>query len=248
MTVDAPQNSNRVDSTEPSRFERLFGAAANDAKQLELTAGTGVFEPSTSADNIYFIHTGQVRVYQVGPENELRLIEILGPNDWFGSAALANTRAYGVRAVAVTRAVVSEVSGDKWQNALGSNPEVMSEVVGQLARRLQGAIEDAGRLVFDDCNERLVKTLLRFSHSAAATRREGDGEVTLRITHAQLAQAVGAARETISLALTHLRQRDLLKTGRNQLFFNPDVLRQACKSNGNGAPQQATPANEAEAA
>ena len=250
MTVDAPQNSNRVDSTEPSRFERLFGAAANEAKQLELTAGTSVFEPSTSADNVYFIHTGQVRVYQVGPDDELRLIDILGPNDWFGSAALANTRSYGVRAVAVTRAVVSEVPADKWQSALGANPEVMTEVIGQLARRLQGSIEDAGRLVFDDCNERLVKTLLRFSHSAAATRRAEDGEVTLRITHAQLAQAVGAARETISLALTHLRQRELLRTGRNQLFFNPDVLRQACKTSaGNGQQQQpAAPANEAEAA
>ena len=251
MTVDAPQNSNRVDATEPSRFERLFGAAANDARQLELTAGTSVFEPSTSADNVYFIHTGQVRVYQVGPDDELRLIEILGPNDWFGSAALANTRSYGVRAVAVTRAVVSEVAADKWQSALASNPEVTAEVIGQLARRLQGAVEDAGRLVFDDCNERLVKTLLRFSHSAAATRRAEDGEVTLRITHAQLAQAVGAARETISLALTHLRQRDLLKTGRNQLFFNPDVLRQACKTSnggGNASQPKATPANEAEAA
>jgi CRP/FNR family transcriptional regulator, cyclic AMP receptor protein len=241
MTVDAPQNSNRVDS-ELNRFERLFGAAANDARQLELTAGTSVFEPSTAAENVYFIHTGQVRVYQVGPDAELRLIEILGPNDWFGTAALANTRSYGVRAVAVTRAVVSEVSAERWQAALASTPEVATEVIGQLARRLQGAVEDAGRLVFDDCNERLVKTLLRFSHSAAATRREDNGgEVTLRITHAQLAQAVGAARETISLALTHLRQRDLLRTGRNQLFFNPDVLRQACKAN--GSQQHATPAN-----
>ena len=52
--------------------------------------------------------------------------------------------------------------------------------------------------------------------------------MVLRITHQQLAQAVGAARETISLALTQLRQRELLRTGRNQLFFNPDVLRTAC--------------------
>ena len=44
--------------------------------------------------------------------------------------------------------------------------------------------------------------------------------------HEQLAQAVGAARETISLALTHLREQNLLRTGRNQLFFNPDALQE----------------------
>ena len=134
---------------------------------------------------------------------------------------------------------MSEVPAERWHAALASTPEVAAEVIGQLARKLQAAHEDAGRLVFDDCNERLVKTLLRFSHSAAATRRDESGEVTLRITHQQLAQAVGAARETISLALTHLRQRDLLRTGRNQLFFNPDVLRQVCKTATSTAAREA---------
>ena len=230
MTLDAPNNVTRG-TAEAGRFERLFAFAAQDAKQLELTAGTVVYEASTAAESVYFIHSGQVRIYQIGPDEEsVRLIEILGRDDWFGAAALAHTRTYGTRAVAVTSAVVSEVPADRWHSALAATPEVAAEVIGQLARKLQAAQEDAGRLVFDDCHERLVKTLLRFSHSAAATRREETGEVTLRITHQQLAQAVGAARETISLALTHLRQRDLLKTGRNQLFFNPDVLRRVCKT------------------
>jgi CRP/FNR family cyclic AMP-dependent transcriptional regulator len=244
MTLDAPKNVTPAAAAaatgETSRFERLFAFAANDARQLELSAGTSVFEPTTPAESVYFIHSGQVRVYQVGPDEEsLRLIDILGPDDWFGAAALAHTRNYGVRAVAVTSAVVSEVPAERWHAALASTPEIAAEVIGQLARRLQAAHEDAGRLVFDDCNERLVKTLLRFSHSAAATRSDDTGEVTLRITHQQLAQAVGAARETISLALTHLRQRDVLRTGRNQLFFNPDALRALCKC---GKAQQPAPA------
>jgi CRP/FNR family transcriptional regulator len=201
-----------------------------------LTAGTNVYEPSTAAESVYYIPSGQVRIYQIGPDGEsVRLVEILGPDDWFGAAALAHTRTYGTRAVAVTAAVVSEVPAERWHNALSSTPEVAAEVISQLARKLQAAQEDAGRLVFDDCNERLVKTLLRFSHSAAATRRDDSGDVVLRITHQQLAQAVGAARETISLALTHLRQRHLLKTGRNQLFFNPETLRNVCKSGGGAA-------------
>ena len=232
MTLDAPQNVSNRD--EAGRFERLFSFAAQDARQLELAAGTSVHEPASPAESVYFIHSGQVRIYQIGPDGEsVRLVEILGADDWFGAAALAHTRTYGTRAVAVTRAVVSEVPAERWHNALASTPDVAAEVIGQLARKLQAAQEDAGRLVFDDCNERLVKTLLRFSHSAAATRRADSGEVTLRITHQQLAQAVGAARETISLALTNLRQQSLLKTGRNQLFFNPDVLRAVCKQ----APQ-----------
>ena len=232
MTLDVANNG----AVEAGRFERLFSFAAQDGRQLELAAGSVVHEPSDAAESVYFVHSGQVRIYQIGPDGQsVRLIEILGADDWFGAAALAHTRTYGTRAVAMTDAVVSEVPADRWHAALAGTPEVAAEVIGQLARKLQAAHEDAARLVFDDCNDRLVKTLLRFSHSAAATRRE-DGDVVLRITHQQLAQAVGAARETISLALTHLRQRELLKTGRNQLFFNPEVLRQVCLSDRANAP------------
>ena len=79
-------------------------------------------------------------------------------------------------------------------------------------------------MMFEDCNQRLVQTLLRFSRTAAATSLD-DGGVVLRITHQQLAQAVGTARETVSLGLTQLRQRNLLRTGRNRLSFNPIARR-----------------------
>ena len=98
----------------------------------------------------------------------------------------------------------------------------------QLAHKMISARSDAAGLVFDDCQARLLKTLVRFSRSAAATPN-ADG-VVLRITHQQLAQAVGVARETVSLALTQLRQQNLLRTGRNQLMFNPEHLRNAARN------------------
>src|SRR5436190_10117534 len=192
------------------------------ARRLEATTGTALVEPATPARNVYFIHSGQVRVYQSGPDDSARLLEILGPGDWFGVPALAGADTYGSRAVAVSAVTVSEVPAERWLALLNQNPSVATEWVSRLAGKLVRAAEDAACLVFDDCNQRLIKTLLQFSRTAAATPHpEG---VVLRITHQQLAQAVGAARETISLALTQLRQQKLLRTGRNQLFFNPEVL------------------------
>ena len=202
--------------------DELLSQPSLEARQVEATTGTVLFEPQTPARHVYFVNSGQVRIYQPGPQNSARLVEILGPGDWFGVAALAGSPTYGNRAVAVSSVVISEVPAEKWLSLLSTTPAVASEWVGRLAGKLVAAREDAACLVFDDCNQRLIKTLLQFSRSAAATPHpEG---VVLRITHQQLAQAVGAARETISLALTQLRQQKLLRTGRNQLFFNPDVL------------------------
>ena len=193
------------------------------ARTLEVTSGRVLFEADTPAQHLYFIQSGQVRVYQPGPDGSTRLVEILGAGDWCGAAARAGEPSHGNRAVAVTAAAVVEVKADRWLAILAEQPAVATQWISTLATKLQAARADAACLMFDDCNSRLVRTLLHFSRTSAASPAE-DGGVVLRITHQQLAQAVGAARETVSLALTQLRQRNLLRTGRNQLFFDPRAL------------------------
>jgi CRP-like cAMP-binding protein len=208
---------------ESAVLHELFHSTALQARSLAVPAGTVLFAPQQPADNVYLIQQGQIRLYQVSCDGDNRLTDILGPNEWVGAAALAGLRDYPVQAVAATASVVLEASAHRLLGLLGQHPHAARLLIRHLVVKLQSAREDAGRLVFDDCNQRLIKTLLRFSRSAAATAApEG---VILRITHHQLAQAVGVARETISLALTELRHQNLLQTGRNQLIFNPEALR-----------------------
>lgn len=215
--------------TEPpsagSGIASVFSNPALGARRMDVAGDTTLFEPGTSADQLYFIESGQVRLYQIGPDGSTRLSDILGHGDWFGIAALARAGTYGTRAVTVSSSTLWALSSEEIFELLRRQPSVAVELIGQLAGRLAAANEDAARLMFDDCNQRLIDTLVRFSRTAAATPQD-DGGVVLRITHQQLAQAVGAARETISLALTQLRQRNLLRTGRNRLFFKPEALQQ----------------------
>src|SRR5207249_1020316 len=124
----------------------------------------------------------------------------------------------------------------KLLEVLKRHPEALVELNRQLATKVQSARDEAASLIYQDCNDRLIHTLVRFSESAAAAPHD-DG-VVLRITHQQLAQAVGVARETVSLALTQLRQRNLLRTGRNQLYFNPQALREFKKKHTEPEPAE----------
>ncbi len=190
-----------------------------------------LYEPSSDATFVYFVRSGEIRTFQVGDDDEGRLLEILGPGEWFNGAAFSNDEKCGHRAVAATRSVVIRAQADCLLAELTRNASAATELLKQFADRLQRAREDAAHLVFDDCNTRLIRTLLQLSQTVAAKARP-DG-VELHITHHQLAQAVGAARETISLALTDLRKQNILRTGRNKLFFDPRVLRdlqQVCKT------------------
>jgi CRP/FNR family cyclic AMP-dependent transcriptional regulator len=213
-------------SASNSIFNEVLANPALASRRMSVAPGTVLYEPDAPAQNLYFIHRGQVRTYVIGSDDYGRLIDILGQDAWFGEASLARHTTYGEQAVAVVPTVLTEVPAERFLANLVHNPRAATELYKQLAQKLTAAREDAAGLVFDDCHSRLVKALVRFSRSAAAAPH-GDG-VVLRITHEQLAQAIGVARETVSLALTQLRQRNLLRTGRNQLMFNPEVLRGFC--------------------
>jgi CRP-like cAMP-binding protein len=117
-------------------------------------------------------------------------------------AALAGSPTCDKNAQAMTSAVVLEVPVDEFLSTLERQPGAAVMFIRQVAAQLHTARHNAARLVFDDCERRILKTLVDFSRTAAASPIEGSDEVTLRITHQQLALAIGVARETVSLALT----------------------------------------------
>jgi CRP-like cAMP-binding protein len=204
-------------------LQDLFSSSDLDRQNLTFGAGERVYEPHDPANYVFYIRSGEVRTFQVGDDGDGRLLEILGPGEWFNPAAFSTGQVCGHRALSVGHTVLVRVSADKLLGVLATNGTAAAVLLRQFADRLQRAREDAAHLVFDDCNTRLIRTLLQLSQTVAATPR-ADG-VELRITHLQLAQAVGAARETVSLALTDLRKQNLLRTGRNKLFFDPRALR-----------------------
>ncbi len=210
---------------EASRFEdsvmAAFAEPAVGGRSVELTSATTVFEQGQAADHVYFIQRGQVRLYQQSGD-ERRLLEILGPGQWFDSAALSGTPTHAAKAVAIGKTTLTQTPVEGLLDAVARSPQAAVQLIRQLADRVQAAREDAAGLVFEDCNQRLVKTLVRFSRSAAATPHD-DG-VVLHLTHEQLAEAVGVARETVSLALTEMRLKNLVRTRRNQLTFDPAAL------------------------
>ena len=195
-----------------------------DARRIEVHETRILYHPPDPADNAYYLESGQVRIFQTAPTGMERLAEILGANSWFGISALAQKPTYSSRAEAVAPTIVWAIPTAKLLEKIGRQSQLALGLITQFASRMRSAHEAAARLMFEDTNQRLVRTLIEFSQTSAATPHE-EG-VLLHITHQQLAQAVGAARETVSLALTQLRHRSLLRTGRNRLMFNPTVLQE----------------------
>ncbi len=164
-------------------LQLLFTSPALSPQSIAFSASERVYDSKDPAQYVYYIRSGEVRTFQVSDDGSDRLIEILGPGDWFNVAAFSSEKFCGSRATCATPSVIVRVPADKLLAELTHNWTAAGVLLKQFADRLQKARSDAAHLVFDDCNTRLIHTLLQLSQTVAATPR-ADG-VELRITHLQ---------------------------------------------------------------
>ncbi len=211
-----------IDASNATGFAALLGEASAGSRVVTFRPGTVIYDVGDPATDLMLIWEGEVRCYVRRDGGAPRLIEILGPGDWFGIATLAARSVHQVRTVAIDAVKATALPVKGLRSTLMASPEVALALIQTLSERLI-LIAAQSALVSDDTSQRLVRALLLFGQSAAATRSEN--QIVLRMTHDQLAQAIGAARETISSCLSQLRQQKLVHTGRNKLTFDPEVLR-----------------------
>jgi CRP/FNR family transcriptional regulator, cyclic AMP receptor protein len=204
-----------------ANFVRENGSGWRLAKYYDRQS---VFEPKDGAAEFFVVESGEIRLFEVAVHGARRLLDILGPGRCFGFASLGRISTYEILAVSVGDSAARMIPADQLREILRGHGELALQFVESMARQLHEAWNEGSHFVFEDCRLRLIRTLLRFKNSPAA--QAVPGGVELRMTHAQLAQAVGVARETVSLCLTQLKRENLVQTSRNRVFYSPDRLQQ----------------------
>ena len=104
------------------------------------------------------------------------------------------------------------------------HPEVSLQLLARLATRLRRTNEVVGDLVFSDVPGRVAKALIDLGVKFGEKREEGL-HVNHDLTQEELAQLVGASRETVNKALADFAQRGWLRLdGRSVLILDYERL------------------------
>src|SRR5688572_27984149 len=116
--------------TQPVRspLAELLSSQQVGAEGIEVACGAVVYHQGSPAESLYFIHHGQVRLFQVGADGEERLVEILGAGQWFGCAALSASGNYSTQAVAASQAQLSKVAGSRLMELVTLSPQAATEL------------------------------------------------------------------------------------------------------------------------
>jgi len=195
-------------------FEALDeeGAAALRSSITEVRLGRGqtLFSEGDEGDRLYVMLSGKVKLTRKSADGRENLLAVLGPGEMLGELSLFDPGPRTASAVAVTDAVLAGLGHDDLRPFIMRQPEVAVHLLKALATRLRRTNDVVADLVFTDVPGRVAKALLDLAERFGKQSEDGL-HVHHDLTQEELAQFVGASRETVNKALAEFALRGWLR-------------------------------------
>ncbi len=196
------------------RQSPLFSALDDEAatalrasmSETRLRRGEVLFREGDEGDKLYIVTEGKVKLGRTSADGRENLLAIQGPGQMFGELSLFDPGPRSATVTAVTDAVFSSLSHEDLLRWLDGRPGVARGLLAQLAGRLRRANDVVADLVFSDVPGRVAKALLDLADRFGRTADDGV-HVHHDLTQEELAQLVGASRETVNKALADFAAR-----------------------------------------
>jgi CRP/FNR family cyclic AMP-dependent transcriptional regulator len=196
----------------------LFAALDDDAaaalrscmNETKVARGRTLFNEGDPGDKLYVVTAGKIKLGRTAADGRENLLAVLGPGEMFGELSLFDPGPRTATATAVTDTTVLGLGHGDLQPWLTGRPEVASHLLGALAQRLRRTNEAMADLVFSDVPGRVAKALLDLARRFGVQAEDGL-HVTHDLTQEELAQLVGASRETVNKALADFASRGFLR-------------------------------------
>jgi CRP/FNR family transcriptional regulator len=186
--------------------------------------GSVVFAEGEPGDRLFVVLDGKVKISRTAPDGRENILSIQGPGEIFGELSLFDPSPRMATATALTTTTLASLDHAELRPWLRSRPEVAEQLLSALARRLRRTNEAHADLVFADVPGRVAKALLDLAGRFGERDLEGV-RVRHDLTQEELAQLVGASRETVNKALADFASRGWLRVeGRSVLIFEPGRL------------------------
>ncbi len=181
--------------------------------------GTMLFVQGQPSDGVYMLCQGKVKLSTCSTEGKIIILEIAEAGDVLGLSAAFNGVDYETTAEVLELCQVNYVRTAELIRFLKSNPEGCLNAARQLSRNYQTAYLQICSLgLSDSVADKLAKLFLGWSGNGTG----GDGRVRIKnfFTHEEMAEMIGASRETVTRALKYFREQDLITLKGSDLVIN----------------------------
>jgi CRP/FNR family cyclic AMP-dependent transcriptional regulator len=196
----------------------LFQGVAAEAREAlssalqygDYSRGETVFAEGEQGDTLYIVLSGKVKVGRRAADGRENMLSVMGPSDMFGELSLFDPGPRTATATVLTDARLASLAHSSLRPWISDRPEIAEQLLRVLARRLRRTNDALADLIFTDVPGRVAKALLSLAERFGTTESDGV-RVHHDLTQEELAQLVGASRETVNKALADFAARGWMR-------------------------------------
>jgi len=202
MTIERPsRQAHTSDSLAFLRKHPIFGILGPALlQQLRAHAhlrtvarGATIFAKGDPGSSLFAILDGQVKVISFSAQGKYAVFNVLSAGDIFGEIALLDGGERTADVMAVTDCTLIVIERRDFLPLIHSSPDVAQKLIEILCGRLRNTSRQVEEVMFLDLSAKLARTLLRLAESA--------GQPRIALTQSELAQIIGASRESTNKQL-----------------------------------------------
>jgi CRP/FNR family cyclic AMP-dependent transcriptional regulator len=183
---------------------KVFLSRANGGKRLlKYRMGAKVFGQGDTADALFYIQEGKVKLTVVSKQGKEAVIALLGPGDFFGEGCLAGQPLRMATATTLTACSIMRLDKDEMVRMLREQPRLSEVFVAHLLSRNIKFEEDLVDQLFNSSEKRLARVLLLLANFG----KPGLPELVIpKISQETLAGIIGTTRSRVSFFMNRFRR------------------------------------------
>ncbi|MBJ6751633.1 Crp/Fnr family transcriptional regulator [Geomonas sp. Red421] len=171
-----------------------------------------------TANFMYVVFSGKVRVVHLGGEGTERILAIHKRGDVFGEMALLDAKTAPATVISMEDSEIGLISKETFDAFFLMNQTVLVQLVAILCQRLREAQLVLKAITLPDAEQRLRSILNHLSLLHGVKDSRGT-VIALRLTHKELAGYTSVSRETVTRLLHRLVQEGDLEMLQNRTIL-----------------------------
>jgi len=198
-----------------------------------LPAGAILFVEGQAPRGIFIVCSGKVNLSTTSREGKILILKTANAGEALGLSASISGVGYETTAETATPCQLAFVERKRFLELLDAHSEVGVHTAKYLSQDYQSAYRDIHDLVLTRSSAgKLARLLLSQSSRQETNQREPHRHETHRhepqaetrvhtvMTHEEMAQRIGASRETVTRLLSHLRKKRLIRVDGSNLIIH----------------------------
>ena len=189
--------------------DNISHALSQASHRTTYPGGAILFVEGQTARGAFILCSGKVKLTNTSKEGKVLIFKMVEPGETIGLSAMISGDAYQMTAETVGPCLVNFVEREALLRLMERSGELGLRSALAVSRDFQSACRDVHDLILARSSaEKLARLLLSWtSHDSASSQGV---RIHAPATHEEMAQRIGASRETVTRLLSSLKKRDLI--------------------------------------